>query len=51
MTSDSSGCESIIQTAYEAMVDGSKSNDYIAEKIAECLQDLTDGTEVNTSVS
>lgn len=51
MTSDSSSCEGIIQSACEAMVNGSKNNDYIAEKIAEGLQDLTDGTEVNTSVS
>ena len=32
MTSDSSGCESIIQSACEAMVDGSKDNDYLAEE-------------------
>lgn len=51
MTSDSSGCEGIIQTACEAMVDGSKDNDYLAEKIAKGLQDLTDRTEVLTSVS
>lgn len=51
MTSDSSGCETIIQIACESMVDGSKSNDYIAQKIAEGLQVLTDTTQVNTSVS
>ena len=51
MTSDSSGCESIIQSACEAMVDGSKDNDYLAEEIAKGLQDLTDRTEVLTSVS
>lgn len=51
MTSDSSGCEGIIQSACEAMADGSKDNDYLAEQIAKGLQDLTDGTEVLTSVS
>ena len=33
------------------MIDGSKSNDYLAEEIAKGLRDLTDGTKVNTSIS
>lgn len=53
MTSDGSGCEDIIYRACEdmnGMRDGG-GGDHLARKIAEGLQDLTDGTVVNTSVS
>lgn len=51
ITADSSGCEGILQEACEAMVDGSKDNDFLAGKIAEALQNLTDGAEVVTNVT
>lgn len=48
---DDSDCASIIQDACDAMMDGSKDDDYLAVELAKAIQKLADGIEINTTIN